>query len=211
MRQTGLLHTLKYLAKGQTLLRIRMNQEFLKEQVRGQVVDVGGGRKPDYFNYLKKIDAEVTPIDASISKIDFETDPLPYGDKEVDTIVCCNVLEHVFNHRFLLSEMRRILKDDGGLVGFVPFWTGYHADPHDYFRYTHEALLRLLKEAGFENAKVRAVSVGPVLANFNTIVLSVPRITRPVLYLFYAATNALFIRLRPASIARQPLGYIFTA
>lgn len=211
MKQIGLLHTLKHLAKGQTLARIRMNQEFLKEHVRGNVVDVGGGRKPDYFHYLKKTNADITPIDASISKIDFETDPLPLDDKSVDTVVCCNVLEHVFNHRFLLAEMHRILKEDGGLVGFVPFWTGYHADPHDYFRYTHEALLRLLQEAGFKNAKVRAVSVGPILANFNTIVLSMPRVVRPIVYLFYAAMNALFIRLRPASIARQPLGYIFTA
>lgn len=197
---------------GQSLARILMNESLREETLRGCVVDVGGGRDPNYFNFLQhseKIQIEI--VDASISGIDFERDPLPFADGHVDTVLLCNVLEHIYAHQFLMREVRRILKEEGRLVGFVPFWVGYHPDPHDYFRYTKEALKRLLEETGFREIKIVSIGGGPILANFNTIVLSLPRILRPVAYLCYAVLDAFFLTLRPESRIRNPLGYKFTA
>jgi SAM-dependent methyltransferase len=203
---------MKCLLRGQSLLRIRMNQSLSHVSIHGRVLDVGGGRSPDYFSYVKQeAVTSIEAIDGSITSIDFEKDALPYTAGSVDTVISCNVLEHIFHHVFHLSELRRILSPEGKLVGFVPFWTGYHPDPHDYFRYTGEALKLLLEEAGFKNIEIQEVGGGPILANFNTIVLSVPRITRPILYIWYAIMNTLFISLRPASEKRNPLGYVFTA
>ena len=208
----GILHTLAALARGQSLARIRMNDAFRSKTLQGAVMDVGGGRNPDYFDYLGK-DAEVSmlPVDAAFTGIDFEKDPLPAADASVATVLCCNVLEHIYNHQFLLAEMRRVLAPSGTLIGFVPFWTGYHPDPHDYFRYTDEALARMLSDAGYRDITIEPVAVGPLLANFNTIVLSMPRALRPVAYLWYALWNRLFVALRPESRKRNPLGYVFTA
>lgn len=207
-----LSRTLACLYRGQSLLRIRMNAAFAQYELRGTVVDIGGGRNPDYFSYFKKAgDVTIEALDGSMTGIDFEKDVLPYADGSVDTVVLANVLEHIYDHQFLLKEICRTLKPGGKLVGFVPFWIGYHADPRDYFRYTHEALARMFADAGFEDAAIVALPGGPLSANFNTIVLSMPRFARPLIYLWYAPFDRLFIRLRPRSAGRNPLGYTFTA
>jgi len=203
--------TLKKLYAGQSLLRISMNEGFRRYVLHGSVVDVGGGHEPDYYEYFNMKDAtSVTPVDGSMSGIDFEKDALPFPDRSVDSIVCANVLEHVYDHRRLVTEMHRILKAEGELIGFVPFLIQYHPDPHDYFRYTKEALTRIFGDAGFQDIELRGIGGGPFLANFNNLVLSLPRILRPLLYLPYALLDALFTLLRPASRDRYPLGFIFS-
>ncbi len=205
------MRIMRSLRSGQSLARVMMNLALESEEVRGLVADIGGGRNPDYYTHLRHNGAiTITPVDGSISGIDFEKDALPFKSGAVDTIVLCNVLEHIYNHRFLLSESARILRSGGSLVGFVPFWLGYHADPHDYFRYTDEALNRLLGDAGLSDVRVVPVGGGPFLANFNTIMLSIPLLVRIPLFIPYALLDALFVRLRPESRKRNPLGYVFT-
>ncbi|MEJ0053559.1 MAG: methyltransferase domain-containing protein [bacterium] len=205
-----MIFTLKKLYAGQSLLRIRMNQGFEGRPLTGAVVDVGGGHKPDYFEYFDISGVTgVTPVDGSMSGIDFERDALPFPDASVDTVLCANVLEHVYNYRFLIQEMRRILKPGGTLIGFVPFLIQYHPDPHDYFRYTKEALARMFGEAEFASLEIRSIGGGPFTSNFNALVLSVPCFLRPPLYLPYALLDALFLRLRPGIRERYPLGFIF--
>jgi len=189
-----------------------MNVAFTDERIRGRVADIGGGRNPDYFQYVQKDgDPTIEAIDGSISGIDFETDALPFKDGSIDTVISCNVLEHIFDYMHLTREMRRIMAPDGSLIGFVPFWVGYHADPHDYFRYTAESLERILLASGFGACTIRTVGQGPFLANFNTLVLSIPRPLRPILYLLYAFLDHLMLVVRPRSRERNPLGFIFTA
>lgn len=212
MKSYGILHTLRKLYAGQTLCRIRMNTALANETIRGRVVDIGGGRAPDYFSYLKtENDTVIEVSDLSISPVDFEKDALPYASGSIDTVLMCNILEHIYRHNHLLGEARRILRPKGKLIGFVPFWVGYHPDPHDYFRYTHEALSKMLMEADFENITITRIGDGPFTANFNTIVLSLPRFLRPVLYVPYIVLDRFFLLLRPNSAVRCPLGYIFTA
>ena len=202
---------LKKIWAGQSLLRILMNFGFKDVVLQGKVVDIGGGHHPDYFDYFDVAGAtSVTPVDGSLSGIDFERDPLPFVDASVDTVLCANVLEHVYHYAFLIGEMRRVLKPGGALVGFTPFLIQYHPDPHDYFRYTQEALARIFSDAGFADVEIRAVGGGPFAANFNNLVLSVPRIVRAILFPFYWGLDRLMLRVRPGVRARYPLGFIFT-
>jgi SAM-dependent methyltransferase len=60
-----------------------------------------------------------------------------------DVIVCTQVLEHIANPFKAASELHRILKPGGKLLLTVPAAYEYHADPHDYWRYTPDSL-RLL-------------------------------------------------------------------
>lgn len=187
-----------------------MNDSFRAFSIKGKTLDVGGGRKPDYFSHLMNDGtAEVMPIDGSMTGIDFETDALPFDDATFDTLICANLLEHIYNYQFLLLQMRRVLRPGGHLIGFVPFWMAYHPDPHDYFRYTQEALERMLADAGFSDISVRPLPGGPFSANFNTIVLSLPRVLRPFAYLGYAFLDRVFIAVRPHATNRNPLGYTF--
>jgi SAM-dependent methyltransferase len=202
---------LKKIYGDQSLLRILMNIGFRTYSLRGAVIDVGGGRHPDYFKYFDMSNVTSTElVDGSVSGIDFEKDALPYKERSVDTVVCANVLEHVYNHRHLVEEMHRILKSGGMLVGFVPFLIQYHPDPHDYFRYTKEALVRIFTDAGFKDISITTIGGSPIAANFNTIMLSVPRIVRVALFLFYWPLDCLFLKFRPAARERYPLGFIFS-
>ncbi|HPD29775.1 MAG TPA: class I SAM-dependent methyltransferase [Phycisphaerae bacterium] len=46
--------------------------------------------------------------------------PLPFADREIDSISLLDVLEHVVNQKGLLAELHRVLKDDGVLIVTVP-------------------------------------------------------------------------------------------
>ncbi|MEK7467385.1 MAG: class I SAM-dependent methyltransferase [Planctomycetota bacterium] len=212
MAKRGLLHRLGCLLRNQTLLRILMDEGLALETVKGRTIDIGGGRHQTYLGYLRlEEDAKIEAVDASISSIDFEKDRLPYDDASIDSELCCNVLEHIYNHRHLLREMHRILKPGGALVGFVPFLYVYHPDPQDYFRYTSTALVRLLEDTGFKEATARGIGGGPFLLNFNTLAPSLPRFLRALAFPWYALLDWVFLLLRPRARIRYPLGYIFSA
>ncbi|MGB4076507.1 MAG: methyltransferase domain-containing protein [Minisyncoccia bacterium] len=204
-------HIIPLLLSGQSMARIAMNQALAGTKLSGITIDVGGGRSPDYLPYLDTSAlTSLEPVDGRLSGIDFEKDPLPYKSGSIDTVLLCNTLEHVYNHAFLIGECARILKKAGTLVGFVPFFVGYHPDPEDYFRYTRAALIRLLGER-FGEVMITEAGGGPFLANFNTLCLSLPRILRPLAYLCYALLDAVFLFFRPQARVRTPLGYAFTA
>ncbi|MDB5266107.1 MAG: hypothetical protein JWM39_820 [Parcubacteria group bacterium] len=189
-----------------------MNRAFSAFTLSGKTIDVGGGHHPDYFDYFQQEPGtQIEALDASLSGIDFETDALPYADASIDTIICANVLEHIFNYQHLTNEMQRILKPSGQLIGFVPFLQQYHPDPNDYFRYTRTALERILHHAGFNTVQVREVGGGPFLVNYNILMLSLPRILRVLLYPLHSALDVVFLSLRPGAAKRLPLGFTFSA
>ena len=107
--------------------------------------------------------------------------------------------------------MRRILKEGGALIGFTPFLIRYHPDPHDFFRYTDEALKNILTEAGFKNVEVIPVGEGPFLSAVNLFVLSIPRPVRILFALIALALDSLFLRARPKSRSVYAMGYYFSA
>ncbi len=206
------LTIIKKIYRGQSLARVLMNLSFKDFEVSGLVVDVGGGRRPDYFSYFNtKRVSKIVPLDGSIDSIDFEKDRLNYDDNSVDTVVLCNVLEHIFNHNFLVSEIYRILKNDSALVGFVPFMVNYHPDPNDYFRYTKDALFKIFSNSGFKDINIKTVGSSSFYVNYNNIMLSFPKFIRPALFLPYYVLDKVFCFFRPNISERYPLGYTFYA
>ncbi len=60
---------------------------------------------------------------------------LPFlPDRSVDAIHCRSVLEHIENFEYVLTEMIRVLKDDGRAYLFVP----HFSNPYYYSDYTHK-------------------------------------------------------------------------
>jgi ubiquinone/menaquinone biosynthesis C-methylase UbiE len=204
-----IISLLKRIRKGQSLTRILMNDGFRDFILKGKVIDVGGGRNPDYFEYFKRgEEVSVEAVDGSINNIDFEQDRLPCADNSADTVICANVLEHIFNYRHLVSEMKRALKIKGQFIGFVPFLINYHPDPHDYFRYTNESLYKIFFEAGFTQIKIKAIGSSALYANYNNIMNVFPRFIRVMLFIPYYFLDRLYVYLRPNIKDRFPLGYI---
>jgi SAM-dependent methyltransferase len=86
---------------------------------------------------------------------------LPLADATVDSVILQAVLEHVPDPERVIDEAWRVLKPGGFIYVEVPFLQGFHADPHDYQRYTLEGLRRRL--SAFREADA-GVSAGPFSA-----------------------------------------------
>ena len=85
---------------------------------------------------------------------------LPFADQSFDLVICSEVLEHVPDHNRAVSELGRVLKDDGTLVVSVPRFLPERicwALSDDYYNangghiriYHRKTLYRLLENAGF--------------------------------------------------------------
>ena len=202
-------------ARGKTLMRSFMNEELSKFTLHGSVLDIGGGKNPSYLKYFKKDDSmvrTVVDVDKDISQNrvrDLEKDALPWNGESFDSVLMLNFLEHIYNYHHVLREARRVIRSGGELIGFVPFFMNVHPDPHDYFRYTKEALYRIFIEAGFRDVLIKTVGIGPLSVAFNVANSFIPGFITVLVLPFVYALDSLLLILRPEYKDRYPLGYIF--
>jgi len=135
----------------------RFYDEQLKKYAMGKLLDLGCGKVP-LFQAYKDLVRENICVDweNTLHKneyIDFECDltqTLPFPDKEFDTIILSDVLEHIPNPENLWREMARILNPGGHIFVNTPFYYFIHEEPHDYYRYTEFALRRFVQLAGLK-------------------------------------------------------------
>jgi SAM-dependent methyltransferase len=126
----------------------------LSPEISGSLLDVGCGTKPykNIFNVSAYIGLD---IDSSITRKRGIADDLydgirfPYGNAAFDSVLCNQVLEHVFNPNEFLQEINRVLKPGGKLLLTVPFVWDEHEQPYDYARYSSFGLRALLEKGGF--------------------------------------------------------------
>lgn len=130
----------------------------ISENSKGHILDCGCGQVPYYLiykNYVK----QVTCIDWDVADIehdylDYKVDlnkPLTFSeDNQFDTILLADVLEHIYEPKQLLSELSRILKPNGRLMVFVPFYYWVHSEPYDYQRYTEFALKKMTEDSNMK-------------------------------------------------------------
>ena len=203
------------LLKGKSLLRSLMNYKLKDYELKGEVVDIGGGINPSYYQYLK-IDknaiirsVDLVEGDDNRKIINLEKDPLPFNESSIDQVLLFNILEHIYNYQFLVGEARRILKEGGRAIGFVPFFINVHPDPHDFFRYTKEALELIFKEAKFKDQQIIIIGLGPFSINFNNIIFLFPRIVNIIIFPLYYFLDLIILKIRPRLTERFPLGYLF--
>lgn len=121
----------------------------------GRLLDIGCGMKP--YRYLFKVDSYIgleydneAARNLGVADIFYDGEKLPFLDDEFDSILCNQVLEHVFNPDTFLSQIARVLKPGGALLLTIPFVWDEHEQPYDYARYTSFGLSHLLKKHGFE-------------------------------------------------------------
>lgn len=205
----------KEILKGKTLIRTLMNLELKNYTLSGRVLDIGGGENPSYLRFFKRSpDLEFIGIDlkspADSSRLDLETEKLPQPDNSADQVLLFNILEHIYNHKFLVSEAHRVLKPGGCATGFVPFLVGYHPDPCDYFRYTQASLEKIFKESGFGCIKIKTIGGGPWFVSYNTLMPYFPQVLSLAAYPVYQLLDKIFLLIKPSLAQKFPLGYFFT-
>ena len=121
---------------------------------RGRLLDVGCGQKPyeEMFAVTSYIGVELdTPENRAHKRADefYDGKHLPFPVAEFDTVLCNQVLEHVFEPDVFLAELARVLKPGGMLILTVPFVWDEHEQPFDYARYSSFGLRHLLTKHGF--------------------------------------------------------------
>jgi SAM-dependent methyltransferase len=144
-----------------------------------------------YYGKLGRVDHR-TAVSAGgetfacdIDLFDAEKDPYPYPDGHFSTVLCCELIEHLYHDPMhLMSEVSRILKPDGHFVlttpniaalrGVAAILQGYHPGFfHAYIKpaigdedpdarhnreYTPREIHQLLENAGFS---VTLLETGP--------------------------------------------------
>lgn len=85
---------------------------------------------------------------------------LPFCDQAFDLVLSQEVVEHVRDPFQAMREMRRVLRKGGTLYLQVPFIIGYHPGPTDFWRFTKEGIVEIVRLAGF-NCQEAVMSVGP--------------------------------------------------
>lgn len=123
--------------------------------LRGLILDIGCGTKPyrNLFPGNEYLGIEV----ARESRFGSDREPdayydgkhLPIPDQSVESVLCSQVLEHVFEPAEFLAEIHRVLKPGGRLLLTVPFVWDEHEQPFDYARYSSFGLRHLMAKAGF--------------------------------------------------------------
>ncbi len=137
-----------------------------------------GESKPIEVKKVLSTDGE--EFECRVDYFDAEKDRFPYDDDSFSTVLCCELIEHLFEDpMFMMSEINRILKPGGHLVlttpniasmralsailngyhpGFFPSYIkpgGIHNDhPRHNREYTPDDIHHLLEAAGFAVARL---------------------------------------------------------
>jgi len=129
----------------------------------GRELVVASDLDPVAVEYLKGVFRENPSVRVASYRFPLE----PAAREEIrglgiDTLVCCNVLEHIEDDRATLTDMREILRPQGRLILLVPALARLYGslDIHlrHFRRYEKPELERKLSEAGFRIEDCRFVN-----------------------------------------------------
>lgn len=186
--------------------------------IDGVILDLGGSHNADYHKLIRGNHTFTTVNLDTTNGCDIYADlecPFPIKSNTYDAVLCMNILEHIFNYRQFLSEAHRILHDGGTFVLLVPFLIQVHPSPHDYFRFSGEALSHILQAAGFKSVVIEPLGYGSMSAG-NQLRYNLQRfaIIRTLTAFFSERIDRfidLFDHKKIYGKERYPLGYFVTA
>lgn len=132
--------------------------------LKGDLLDIGCGKMPykkhilENSNIVKYIGLDLDDAliyDQSVMP-DYVWDGLkmPFANETFSNALGTEVLEHCPDTGLILSEVYRVLKDDGIFFFTIPFIWNLHEVPHDEYRFTPFSLKRHLENAGFINIEL---------------------------------------------------------
>ena len=163
----------------------------------GNLLDIGGGKSYGYESMVKAksiYSINIDPKAGSTKIVDIEQ-KLPIKSESYDTVLCFNVLEHIYNYDNVISESNRVLRENGKILIFVPFMHHLHAHPHDLNRFSSEKLKRLLLENGFENIIVEPKVYGIFSLLFQTTIHWWVMPIRPIIKYIVVVLDIIFNKL----------------
>lgn len=128
-----------------------LNDELVshRDYLSGRVLNAGCGSR---IIELPKVEEMVSFDIQDGPNIDIvgSLEKMPFENGEFDGILNIAVLEHCEHPWLAVLEMARILKSGGRMICCVPFMQPIHNYPGDYYRFTPQGILSLLKNNGFK-------------------------------------------------------------
>ena len=201
--------------RGKLLGRILRDYTFSEIELSGKVLDLGSGSdSPSYKPFMRyKEPFSITYSDflkegENLVKLNLE-EPIEIEKESFDCITCFSVLEHVYNYENVVRESYRILKKGGEFIGSTPFLHIFHPDPYDYFRYSHQALVRLFEEERFTCERMVYLGFGPFSAAISHWVGLMPRVLRPALIFPALFLDVLLSKFTRSPVTRYALNYFY--
>jgi SAM-dependent methyltransferase len=140
----------------------------IQAHATGVLADIGCGKAP-YFGMYRDLVTKSIGVDWGSSlhvsdQVDIICDlnkGIALPNDTADTVLCTDVIEHLFEPARIWGEIARILIPGGKAIIGVPFLYWIHEAPFDYHRYTSFALRRYAENAGLEIEVLEAVG-GPL-------------------------------------------------
>ena len=216
----NLINSLKLLITKNTLLRDLQINECTKIKVNGLSLEFGAiDRKNKTFsNFIRgqsKFEySNIKPnkkLNIFYSNL---TKKLKIKSNKYNNILLFNVLEHLPEYRIALSQINRILKKKGKIIGSTPFIYQIHGAPKDYFRFTKKFFEFELKKQKFNNIKVQYLGNGPFTASYSLIypyLRFLPIFSHLVLLICFMLDNILQIFIKTDLKEIFPIGIFFNA
>ncbi|MFH1076925.1 MAG: methyltransferase domain-containing protein [Pseudomonadota bacterium] len=135
-------------------LFVRICSEIM--EFKGQVYEFGALQVPEQEGYSDLrpyfIGAHYTGCDMrpgpGVDRIEDLEKGLSFEDGSAQAVICMDTLEHVFDVFKAMSEMSRVVQQEGCLIISSVLNHEIHSYPYDYWRFTPECFVRLL--SGFD-------------------------------------------------------------
>jgi SAM-dependent methyltransferase len=126
----------------------------LLDGLNGHLLNFGSGDGGDR-RWLEKRGFQVTSFDVYPGEFtDYVCDghELPFAGGQFDVVTSIAVFEHLYDPFRAASEIFRVLKKGGTLVGSSAFLEPYHAD--SFFHMSPKGLREVLQRAGFRDIEI---------------------------------------------------------
>ncbi|PLX37439.1 MAG: hypothetical protein C0606_03800 [Hyphomicrobiales bacterium] len=150
-------------APGASMLRALEYEAVVSLPLKGRVLDFGGGQRAKYVPLLPAgLDLASVNIDEEFQPTEIVPvgAPLPFEADSFDGAISLNVFEHIYDTRFVLDEIFRVLKPGGTLYAAVPWMFRVHGHPDDYSRHTASWWQKTIELTGFSAMTIQPMCWG---------------------------------------------------
>lgn len=171
----------------ESILRKEEEEQFASLRLHGKVLDLGGEKRSGYLTHVEGT-YHVTTVNISTETgcdvvHDLEVTPLPFDNASYDAVILNNTIEHIYHARELVCDALRILRPGGQIIITAPFLFPVHPSPHDYWRFTDEAVRTMLKEGGVTQVVCIPLGTGVTTVIYHLFERLLPRPLRIVAHI----------------------------
>lgn len=122
-----------------------------------KILDLGCGYKPfkKFFPSDEYIGVDIDKASHADIILDLNTQKLPFDNDYFDIVIISETLEHLYNIKFVIDEVRRVVKKNGYIFISTPFLFPEHGHPFDFFRYTEYFYRQISEEYNFKIIEIK--------------------------------------------------------